>query len=121
MTFIKRKKSPPSENKKPVKSHVVSVRLNDEEHRQVKEKCRLSGRKISDFWRQALLKANVIQVATPEDMALLRQIGSMSNSLNQLAKRANDAGFKVVKWELENLAKDMKSLYLKLSDDWKHQ
>lgn len=121
MTFIKRKKSPPGETKKPVKSRVVSVRLNDGEHLQVKEKCRESGRKISDFWRQALLKANVIQVATPEYMALLRQIGSMSNNLNQLAKRANEAGFKVVKWELENLAKNLKSLYLKLSNDWKHQ
>lgn len=120
MTFIKRKKSPPDENKKPVKSRVVSVRLNDNEHRQVKEKCRESGRKLSDYWRQALLKANVIQVAKPEDMALLRQIGSMSNNLNQLAKRANEAGFKMVKWEVENLAKALKSLYLKLSHDWKH-
>ncbi|KDS42440.1 bacterial mobilization family protein [Parabacteroides distasonis str. 3776 D15 iv] len=45
----------------------------------------------------------------------------MSNNLNQLAKRANEAGFKVVKWEMENLAINLKSLYLKLSDDWKHQ
>ena len=53
-------------------------------------------------------------------MALLRQIGSMANNLNQLAKKANEAGFKLVQWSLDKLSKEIKSLYTKLSHDWKH-
>ena len=75
---------------------------------------------MSDFWRKALLNANVTAVATPEDMAILRQIGSMANNLNQLAKKANEAGFKLVEWSLKGLSKEIKTLYTRLSYDWKH-
>ena len=75
---------------------------------------------MSDFWRKALLNANVTAVATPEDMAILRQIGSMANNLNQLAKKANEAGFKLVEWSLKSLSKEVKTLYTRLSYDWRH-
>lgn len=120
MTFTKRKKAPPGATEKSGKSYVVSVRLNEEQYQTVQENCRKSGRKLSDYWRCALLNAEVIQVARPEDMALLRQIGSMANNLNQLAKKANEAGFKLVQWSLDSLSKEIKSLYSKLSHDWKH-
>lgn len=120
MTFQKKKKAPPGVEKKSGKTFVVSVRLDEEQHKTALEKCRKSGRKLSDYWRCALLNAEVIQVARPEDMALLRQIGSMSNNLNQLAKKANEAGFKLVQWSLDSLSKELKSLYSKLSHDWKH-
>ena len=66
---------------------------------------------MSDFWRHALLNAKVTAVATPDDMAILRQIGSMANNLNQLAKKANEAGFKLVEWSLKGLSKEIKTLY----------
>lgn len=120
MTFQKKKKAPPGVEKKSGKTFVVSVRLDEEQHKTALEKCRKSGRKLSDYWRCALLNAEVIQVARPEDMALLRQIGSVANNLNQLAKKANEAGFKLVQWSLDSLSKEIKSLYSKLSHDWKH-
>lgn len=120
MTFTRRKKAPEEAAKPEVKMHVVSVRLTDEQYQTVVENCRLSGRKLSDYWRRALLNAKVTAIATPEDMAILRQLGSMSNNLNQLAKKANEAGFKLVKWSLDSLGKDMKTLYQRLSHDWRH-
>ena len=84
------------------------------------ENCRKSDRKLSDYWRHALLNAKVTAIATPEDMAILRQIGSMANNLNQLAKKANEAGFKLVEWALKGLSKEIKSLYSRLSNDWRH-
>ncbi len=120
MTFTRRKKAPERAAKPAVKMHVVSVRLTDEQYQTVIENCRLSGRKLSDYWRRVLLNAKVTALATPEDMAILRQLGSMSNNLNQLAKKANEAGFKLVKWALDSLGKDMKSLYQQLSHDWRH-
>ena len=83
----------------------------------MQEYCRKSGRKLSDFWRHALLNAKVTAVATPEDMAILRQIGSMANNLNQLAKKANEAGFKLVEWSLKGMSKEIKTLYTRLSYD----
>lgn len=120
MTFSKRKKAPPGVTEKSGKSYVVSVRLNEEQYQTVQENCRKSGRKLSDYWRCALTKSEVIQVAQPEDMALLRQIGSMANNLNQLAKKANEGGFKLEQWSLDKLSKEIKSLYTKLSHDWRH-
>jgi len=120
MTFTRRKEAQEGAAKPSVKMHVVSVRLTDEQYQTVIENCRLSGRKVSDYWRRALLNAKVTALATPEDIAILRQLGSMSNNLNQLAKKANEAGFKLVKWALDSLGKDMKSLYQQLSHDWRH-
>lgn len=120
MTFQKKKKAPPGATEKSGKSYVVSVRLNEEQYQTVQENCRKSGRKLSDFWRHALLNAKVTAVATPDDMAILRQIGSMANNLNQLAKKANEAGFKLVEWSLKGLSKEIKTLYTRLSYDWRH-
>ena len=53
-------------------------------------------------------------------MVILRQIGSMANNLNQLAKKANEAGFKLVEWSLKGLSKEIKTLYSRLSYDWRH-
>ena len=113
MTFSKRKKAPPGAVKESGKTVVVSVRLKNEQYQIALENCRKSGRKLSDYWRCALTKSEVIQVAQPEDMALLRQIGSMANNLNQLAKKANEGGFKLVQWSLDKLSKEIKSLYTK--------
>lgn len=102
------------------KMHVVSTRLDDGQYQQVMENCRKSGRKFSEFWRRALLSVVVKAIATPEDMDILRKIAGMSRNLNQLAKRANDGGFKLVKWEVEDLAAKLKTLYHQLSYDWKN-
>ena len=121
MTFTKRKVASTDAQNKPKKLRVVSVRLTEEEYQQVVENCRKSGRKLSDFWRRALLNAKITALATPEDMAILRQIGSMSNNVNQLATVANRTkDFKLVNWELQARSKELKTLYNNLSNDWKH-
>ena len=102
------------------KMHVVSTRLDDGQYQQVMENCRKSGRKFSEFWRRALLSVVVKPIATPEDLGILRKIAGMSNNLNQLARRANEGGFQLVKWEVEGLAAKWKTLYHQLSYDWKN-
>ena len=121
MTFNRRKVASNDARKKPVKPRIVSVRLTEEEYKQVVENCRKAGRKLSDYWRRALLNTKVTALATPEDMAILRQIGSMSNNLNQLATVANRTKeFKLVSWEVQTRSKELKNLYNNLSNDWKH-
>ena len=121
MTFTKRKVASTDAQNQPKKPRGVSVRLTEEEYQQIGENCRKSGRKLSDFWRRALLNAKITALATPEDMAILRQIGSMSNNLNQLATVANATkDFKLVSWEVQARSKELKTLYNNLSNDWKH-
>lgn len=121
MTFTKRKSALKNAVDKPKKLRVVSVRLTEEEYLQVVENCRNAGRKLSDSWRRALLNVRITALATPEDMAILRQIGSMSNNLNQLATVANATkDFKLVSWEVQARSKELKTLYHNLSNDWKH-
>ncbi len=68
MTFTKRKSASKDAADKPKKLRVVSVRLTEEEYQQVVENCRKAGRKLSDFWRRALLNVKITALATPEDM-----------------------------------------------------
>lgn len=121
MTFTRKKSSTPEAKMKPKKVHVVSVRLSDELYQTVLQNCSSAGRKLSDFWRRALLNSKVVAIATPEDMAILRQIGSMSNNLNQLATIANQTkDLKLVSWEVKARAEELRILYKKLSHDWRH-
>ena len=59
MTFTKRKVASTDAQNKSKKLRVVSVRLTEEEYQQVVENCRKAGRKLSDFWRRALLNAKI--------------------------------------------------------------
>ena len=60
MTFSKRKKAPPGAAKESDKTVVVSVRLKNEQYQTALENCRKSGRKLSDYWRCALTKSEII-------------------------------------------------------------
>ena len=110
MTFSKRKKAPPGAVKESDKTVVVSVRLDEEQHKTALEKCRKSGRKLSDYWRCALLNTEVIQVARPEDMALLRQIGSMANNLNQLTRKAHREGVRLHYGQCQHLLLSLENI-----------
>lgn len=120
MSFFKNKKAPAGAIEKAKKTRIVSFRLEDPDYRIFIERVKASGRKQSDYGRRALLHAKVVGIATPEDMAILRQIGSMAGSFNQLAKKANGAGFKLIQWQLEAERDKLKALHNQLSDDWKH-
>ncbi len=57
-----------------------------------------------DYVRKAIMSSQVVGRLTPSENDLIRELTNMGNNLNQLAKRANQAGFNVVQNDYFNLA-----------------
>ncbi len=74
------------------------MRFTDKELSVVLKKATLSGRPIVDYCRETLLSPTAVVKAktSPEEREYLRMLMGMANNLNQLAKRANAAGFSEV-------------------------
>ena len=56
-------------------------------------KARAAGLTWAEYARTALSRSVVRQRLTAEQMTLLRQLAGMANNLNQLARKANSAGY----------------------------
>lgn len=71
----------------------ISVRLNEQEHKHLKEQAMIAGRPIEPFIR-ALITGIKLRPRPPDELAeLLRQMSGMAVNINQIAKVANASGF----------------------------
>lgn len=71
----------------------ISVRLNEQEHKHLKEQAIIAGRPIAPFIR-ALITGVELRPRPPDELAeLLRQLSGMAANINQIAKVANASGF----------------------------
>ncbi len=70
----------------------IRVRLTATEHFLIKSKAHEAGMKISDWFRAAALKAQVVARITTGDRKHLHILSGLANNLNQLAKMANTSG-----------------------------
>lgn len=71
----------------------ISVRLNEQEHKHLKEQSIIAGRPIEPFIR-ALITGVELRPRPPDELAeLLRQLSGIAVNINQIAKVANASGF----------------------------
>ena len=71
----------------------ISVRLNEQEHKHLKEQAMIAGRPIESFIR-ALITGVELRPRPPDELAeLLRKLSGMAVNINQIAKVANANGF----------------------------
>lgn len=78
---------------KPVKkSNILVVRLTDTERILITGKAREAGMKVSEWFRMAAKKAQVIARLSPADIAILRVLTGLANNLNQIARMAHKEG-----------------------------
>lgn len=71
----------------------ISVRLNEQEHKHLKEQAMIAGRPIEPFIR-ALITGVELHPRPPGELTeLLRQLSGMAVNINQIAKVANASGF----------------------------
>ncbi len=71
----------------------ISVRLNRQEHRMLKEKCRQTGLTIEGLVRN-LIDGCEIRPRPPDSYKdLAREIAAVGNNLNQIAHTANSTGY----------------------------
>ena len=98
----------PNRNGRPLKSAVekkgyrVSLKMATEEYYSLKSKARLAGITLSEYARQAIKKSEVKQRLLPEHLGHIRQLSGMANNINQIARKANAAGYAEARKEWVN-------------------
>jgi hypothetical protein len=75
------------------KGYKVSLKMATEEYYLLKSKARLAGICMSEYVRQVIRKSEVKQRLSPEHLGYVRQLSGMANNINQIARKANVAGY----------------------------
>ena len=76
-----------------MKYRLPAVKVNTEEYFAVKEKAKAAGVSLTEFIRECIFSGEVIAKVTPEQMKIIRDLAGLGTNVNQLAKRANTAGY----------------------------
>lgn len=99
---------PPKEQHKK-RSYQVNVKLMTEEYYYLKSQASKAAMPINDYVRSAIRSKEVRQRLIPELNLHIRELCGMANNINQLAKKANQAGFTTVSLEC--------SVFMEMIDD----
>ncbi len=93
--MIKRPKKNGRPTKKPAekKGYSVHLKMDTEEYYSLKAKTRLAKITRSEYIRQCIRSSVVRQWLTYELLGYIRQLCGMANNVNQLARKANTAGY----------------------------
>ena len=70
----------------------IKYRASPSEANRIAERCRSVGLSLSAFHRTLALEGAIVQREPLADQDLVRQLASIGNNLNQLARTANIAG-----------------------------
>ena len=77
----------------------INVKLMTNEFYELKSKALNAALPINDYVRSCIKHSVINQRLTPEINALIRKLCGMANNLNQIAKKANQAGYNRVREE----------------------
>ena len=84
--------------------------MTEENYVLVKEKAEKLGMKATQYAREMTLKGGIKSRFTLEELDLIRKLSGMANNLNQIAKKANQAGFTKVGIEVVGIMSQIKQL-----------
>ena len=88
----------------------LTLKMATADYYALRGKARAAGLTWAEYARTALPRSVVRQRLTAEQTSLLRQIAGMANNLNQLARRANAAGYARAAAECAALAEKIDTL-----------
>jgi len=91
--------------------HSINVKLTEADYKKVMEKAERLGMKATQYAREMVLRGGVKSRFTLEELDLMRKLSGEANNLNQLAKRANQAGFTKVGNEILVVLEWIKALF----------
>jgi hypothetical protein len=96
------------------KGYKVSLKMATAEYYLLKSNARLAGVSLSEYIRNVIKKGEVKQRLSPEHLGYVRQLSGMANNINQIARKANSAGYvqAAKEWEkkielLDNVVKQI--------------
>ena len=89
----------------------INLKLTEADFNKLKEKAVKLGLKATQYAREMVLKGSVKSRFTLKELDLMRKLAGIANNLNQLAKRANHAGFAKVGNEIMLVLERIKALF----------
>jgi hypothetical protein len=95
----KLKRGRPAKEKEKL-DHSINLKLTAEDFDLVKEKAGKLGMKATKYAREMVLNGKVKSRFTLEELDLMRKLSGIANNLNQITKKANQAGFAKVGIEI---------------------
>ena len=87
----------------------LTVKMATSDYYTLKGKVRSAGISAGEFLRRCMRDGQVKERLTPEHTGYVRQLCGMANNLNQLAHKANTAGFVTVRMECRILVHGLKN------------
>ena len=85
------------------KKYRIAVKLCTKDFYALKAKATQSGMTPTEVARLAINGCEIRQRLTPEQMDCIRKLAGMGNNLNQIARKANAAGYVIVQKEISSL------------------
>lgn len=92
-------------------SQSINLKLTAADYETVQKKATKVGLTATQYAREMTLSGVVKSRFTPEELDLMRKLSGEANNLNQLAKRANQAGFSRVGNEIIVVLEWIKALF----------
>ncbi|KAA6329537.1 hypothetical protein EZS27_021659 [termite gut metagenome] len=89
----KNKNGRPTKEAAEKKGYKVTLKMATEEYYSLKSKARLAGITRSEYIRNCIQSSVVKERLSSELMGQIRQLSGMANNVNQLARKANAAGY----------------------------
>lgn len=86
------------------RTYRLNLKMSTEEYYTIKARAKEVGVSLSECARQVLAKGYIQQCITPEMLDLIRKLSGMANNLNQIARKANAAGYRDTRSEYLHLA-----------------
>jgi hypothetical protein len=100
---------PPKEKEK--LSCSINLKLTAGDFKTIREEAQELGMKATQYARDMVLKGKVKSRFTLEELNLMRKLSGEANNLNQIAKKANQAGFNRVGNEVLVVLEWIKALF----------
>jgi hypothetical protein len=99
------------------KGHKITIKMATNEYGSLKAKSSEAGVNQSEYIRQCIQVSIVKQRLTPELMNHIRQLSGMANNINQIAHKANAAGYPGVHKHCLYMTERLDNVISKIEDD----
>ena len=99
----------------------INVKLMTDEFYELKAKALNAALPVNDYVRSCIKRSIIIQRLNPETNELIRKLAGMANNTNQIAKKANQAGYDSIRDEYLFLAEEIDKLLSYIKYDGKNK
>ena len=98
------------------KKYIITFKVNTQQYYGIKGKAKDANMSVSDYIRRCAMGATVMQRITVEQAGYIRKLCGIANNLNQIARKANAAGYIEAQTECVQISKSIDTLITRIND-----